>query len=117
MNPKKLLMALCLILALSLGGCAGRTANPTATALPGDKELDCETLEAEMSHLDAEARRRFSQQSGKTGTNVALGIAGWFLLVPWFFMDFSDAERVEAEAMRDRFRHLQRLYNKQDCDE
>ena len=44
--------------------------------------------------------------SDKTAKNVALGIAGWFLLVPWFFMDFSQAEQTEINALRQRHNHL-----------
>lgn len=107
----------CALFLLSLlFGCAGRTANPTSVAQPGDAAMTCEQLSSEMQRLDAEARKKFGEQSGKTGKNVALGVAGAFLLVPLFFMDFSDAERVEAEAMRDRFRHLQRLGENKNCN-
>ncbi|MGI9307184.1 MAG: hypothetical protein ACR2P5_07775 [Gammaproteobacteria bacterium] len=101
---------------LSVSGCGGKTANPISAKEVGDKELDCDEIEAEMSDLDARARRLLGEQSNKTGKNVALGVAGWFLLVPWFFMDLSDAERQEAQAMQDRIRHLQRIANKKDCD-
>ncbi|MGI9347691.1 MAG: hypothetical protein ACR2PV_06870 [Gammaproteobacteria bacterium] len=65
--------------------------------------------------MDRKARKLMSE-SDKTGKNVALGIAGWFFLVPWFFMDFSDAERFEAESMMDRYRHLKKVGRKKNCD-
>jgi hypothetical protein len=42
----------------------------------------------------------------KGGKNAALGVAGWFLIVPWFFMDFSKAEQIEVDAWRSRYNHL-----------
>ena len=118
MTMKKLLIMLLLsaFAAMSVAGCGGRAANPIATKEVGDRDLDCDDIEAEMSDLDAQARRLFGEQDNKTGKNVALGIAGWFLLVPWFFMDLSSAEKQEAQAMQDRGRHLQRLARKKDCD-
>jgi hypothetical protein len=50
--------------------------------------------------------QRLIPQKDKTGKNVALGVAGWFLLVPWFFMDFKNAEATEYEAYRQRYNHL-----------
>ena len=119
-KPRNILAAILMafaVAALPLAGCAGKTANPIATAHPQDKDMDCDEIEVEMHDLDARARRLMGEQSSKTGKNVALGIAGWFFLIPWFFMDLSDAERQEAQAMQDRGRHLLRLYNKKDCDE
>ena len=52
--------------------------------------------------------------SDKTAKNVALGIAGCFLLVPWFFMDFSQAEQTEINALRQRHNHLVILAGEKD---
>jgi len=38
-----------------------------------------------------------------------VGIAGVFFLVPWFFMDFKNAEAQEHEAYRKRYNHLFRF--------
>ena len=51
----------------------------------------------------------------KTGKNVALGVAGAFFLVPWFFMDFSSAEQVEYEAYRNRYNHLASIAISKEC--
>ena len=115
---QKLLTMLLLsaFVAMSAIGCAGRTANPIATKEVGDRDLDCEEIEAEMSDLDAQARRLLGEQDSKTGKNVAIGVAGLFIWPIWFFADLSTAERQEAQAMQDRARHLQRLARKKDCD-
>ena len=119
MTMKKLLIMLLLsaFAAMSVVGCGGRAANPIATKEVGDRDLDCDEIEAEMSDLDAQARRLLGEQENKTGKNVALGVAGLFFLWPiWFFADLSTAEKQEAQAMQDRGRHLQRIARKKDCD-
>mgnify|MGYP007082185818 CR=1 FL=1 len=71
----------------------------------GDNQKSCRALEFEMTSIQGEIQRLLPQRD-KTGQNVALGVAGWFLLVPWFFMDFKNAEATEYEAFRQRYNHL-----------
>ena len=42
----------------------------------------------------------------KTGKNVAIGAAGLIFWPAWFFFDFSDAEKMEIQAYRNRYNHL-----------
>ena len=95
-------------------GCAGRTANPTPTVHAGDHNASCTDLESMMSEIETNINR-LMPKSEKTGKNVGLGVAGAFLIVPFFFMDFSDAEKIEIEAYRSRYNHLARLYNSKGC--
>ena len=67
-----------------------------------------------MSNAQAEIQRLLPKRD-KTGKNVALGVAGWFLLVPWFFMDFKNAEATEYEAYRQRYNHLASIAISKDC--
>jgi len=82
----------------------------------GDSQMDCAELAAEMQELDRKAKRLHGEQSQKAGRNAALGVGGLFLFPLWFAMDLSDAERQEALAMQDRYSHLNRLFNKKDCE-
>lgn len=95
-------------------GCAGKTPNPIRVHNIGDEDLSCTSLTNEMEELDDKIRALLPK-TDKTGKNVGLGVAGYFLIVPWFFMDFSDAERIEIEAFRSRYNHLARLYNENKC--
>ena len=54
-------------------------------------------------------------QQNKIGKNIALGVAGAFIIVPWFFMDFSDAERIEIQSYQLRDNWLRTLYIKKKC--
>ncbi len=104
------------ITCLTLVACAGRNASPIQIIQYGDSALACEELIGQMAVLDSQARKKLGKESRKTGKNVGLGVAGAFLLVPLFFMDFSEADRIEAEALRDRYLHLQRLAQKNKCE-
>jgi len=108
---------ICLLLTVVMlfAGCAGREANPIATYMPGDNERSCEGLKVEMSQLDADMRRMLPKTDKGLG-NVLLGAAGCFLIVPWFFMDFKGAEKIEYDAMRNRYNHLLVISTEKKCD-
>ena len=55
-------------------------------------------------------------ESKKTGKNVALGAAGLFLIVPFFFMDGGGAEQAEIHAYRVRYGELLKTYAQKRCD-
>jgi|TARA_B110000240_G_C13445222_1_gene430006 hypothetical protein len=88
-----------------LTSCTGRDPRPIQTSQVGDKEKSCSTLETEMENIDKDILERFPNAS-KSGSNTGLGIAGVFLIVPWFFMDFSKADEIEVSALIDRHNHL-----------
>ena len=103
-----------LFLLIILSACAGRTPNPTMVVRRGDENLSCQYMISEMSEIEAKIQRLLPD-SQKTGKNVALGATGAFLIVPLFFMDFSDAEKMEVESYQARYNHLSRLYNDKKC--
>lgn len=103
-----------MVVTLSLIACAGRNANPTQQVKITDASMSCESILSEMSEIEGKIYKLLPE-SQKTGKNVALGVTGFFLLVPLFFMDFSDAEKVEIEALRSRYNHLTRLYADKKC--
>lgn len=88
-----------------LAGCGGRAANPVMVSQYGDQRKSCEALQVEMSQNQQEISRMLPETE-KTGTNTFLGVAGLFLIVPWFFMDFSESEQIEVNAYRQRYNHL-----------
>lgn len=104
------------LLALTLlqAGCAGRDAYPVAVRQYGDINRSCAALESEIIFIEEEIRRLIPK-TYKTGKNVALGIAGAFVLVPWFFMDLSQAEQIEIGALRQRYNYLLGLVQEKNC--
>lgn len=97
-----------------LSACAGRTPNPVLISQYGDEQKSCKELGLEMKDIQGEIQRLLPKKD-KTGKNVALGVAGAFLLVPWFFMDFKNAEAQEYEAYRQRYNHLSRIAQIKNC--
>ena len=98
-------ICLLLICSIFLSGCAGREANPMPAYLPGDNERSCEVLVAEISQLQADMQRLLPK-TNKGVTNTLWATAGVFLIVPFFFMDLKDAEKIEFDAMRARHNRL-----------
>ncbi len=97
----------CLVLAFAVffAGCAGREANPIPAYLPGDNERSCGVLVAEIAQLQADMQRLLPK-TNKGVTNALWATAGVFLIVPFFFIDIKDAEKIEFDAMRVRHNRL-----------
>ena len=51
----------------------------------------------------------------QVGTNAALGVAGFFLIVPWFFMDLGGAATAEQKAAQARFKRLEQMKIDKKC--
>lgn len=103
-----------LVVILGAYGCAGRTPNPVQSYQYGDDKKSCSTLKVELGSLESDIQRKLPDVD-KTSKNVALGVAGAFFLVPWFFMDFSHADQVEVEALRRRYNNLVLMSAEKSC--
>jgi hypothetical protein len=98
----KRVLCMCLSASIFLSGCGGRAAQPIQVRAPGDEHRSAEGLEIAISRMDDEiAAKREKRQTIFIG-NVACGITGFFIIVPWFFMNFKDAEGTEIEALKQR---------------
>ena len=98
-----------------VSACGGKAPNPVAQYQPGDENRSCEGLKVEISNNEAEIARLIPYEDA-TGKNVALGVAGAFLIVPWFFMDFKEGEAMELQALRRRNQWLREVASNKDCD-
>ena len=103
------------VMAGTLTGCAGRQAHPVTVRQYGDENRSCAALESELRFIEQEISRLIPQ-TDKTGKNLGLGIGGAFFLIPWFFMDLSQAEQIEIDAFRQRHNYLAGLTADKDCD-
>jgi hypothetical protein len=101
--------------AVFYGGCAGRQANPVPAYLPGDENRSCQGLQAEMAQLQSDMQR-ILPDTNKFATNTLWAAAGFVLIVPFFFMDLKDAEKIEWEAMRVRYNRLLIYAAEKGCD-
>ena len=105
---------LLLALAAGLAGCGGRSANPVASYQPGDEQRSCTGLQSEIANNEQEIIKLLPYEDA-TGKNVALGVTGFFLIVPLFFMDFKDAEELEIRAYRQRNQRLREIAYNNGC--
>ena len=108
---------ICLVLAFAVftAGCAGREANPIAAYLPGDENRSCTGYKAEIAQLQVDMAR-ILPKTDKGLTNALWAIGGCLVIVPFFFMDLKDAEKVEFEAMRNRHNRLLVYAAEKGCD-
>ena len=109
--------SLCLLLSalIFLAGCAGREANPIAIYLPGDENRSCTGLKAEIAQLQVDMQRLLPK-TDKGVSNALWATAGVFLIVPFFFIDLKDAEKIEFDAMLRRHNRLLIYAAERHCD-
>jgi len=95
-------------------GCAGREGNPVQTRQFGDDQKSCKQLRAELFFVESELER-IVPGSSKTGRNVALGVTGFFFIVPLFFIDAKQGAKKEIRAYRQRYNYLLMLAQQKEC--
>ena len=98
-----------------VSACGGRDANPVAKYQPGDEDKTCHGLVSEISFNEDEMIRLYPDRD-KTASNTVLGATGVFLIIPWFFMDFSGGDGIELTAYDRRNQWLRELGDRKDCD-
>ena len=95
-------------------GCGGRVANPVDMSLPEDETLSCQGIKLRLDQHDSDMRR-ILPLTDKTGTNL-ICVAGAFLVVPLFFLDLKGADKIEFDAIRNRYNHLLVIAAEKGCD-
>lgn len=103
-SPMRLILPCCL--ALLLSACAGRAPNPVALVQDKDKGMDCVAIRAEITANNAQITELGREDGAKVGQNIAMGVAGAFIPVLWFGMDFQNASGKEGKALSDRNAYL-----------
>lgn len=104
-----------LIVSLICASCAHTTPNPVPIAQVGDDVKGCDAIANEMQQMVNAQTSAAGDRNSQVGTNVALGIAGVFLIVPWFFMDTGNAATVEEKAAQARYLRLQQMQVDRKC--
>lgn len=108
-------VAALLIASVFAAGCAHTTANPVLVAQVGDDAKTCDGITNEMQQMVQARAVAEADRNKQIATNVALGVAGAFLLVPWFFMDTSNAATVEERAAQARYQRLNQMQIDKKC--
>jgi len=113
-TTNKSILAIMLSFTIIVAGCAGQKANPVRAYKSTDEGMNCSEIKAEMSYVESQIASLIPETE-KTGKNTVLGVTGWFLIVPWFFMDLSTSEQQEVKAFQARYMELDKQYAKRRC--
>jgi hypothetical protein len=102
-------------LGAALAGCAGRAPAPVAVVQPTDRYMDCTAIMAEVGANNEKVKQLASDKGLKTTQNVAAGVAGIFIPVLWFGMDFQGTADTEMTALQTRQQYLAMLADQKRC--
>jgi hypothetical protein len=103
-----IIAAAALFVPFGLAACAGRDPQPIATVQAQDSSSSCAMIAAEVQANNIKVRELADEQGLKT-QNVAAGVAGIFVPVIWFGMDFKGAADKEVAALQARQQYLAML--------
>lgn len=91
---------------LVLSGCVGRHAEPIAANYATDSRLSCTSIIDEIARHQQTLVNLQSERSKINRSNINIGIAGSFLLIPLFWLNVTDAPEVEQYAIGARMNVL-----------
>ncbi len=111
---KKLLLT-AVVAAISLSGCAGRSAQQISIVQPQDHNSDCTAINAEIRANQRRIADLGSESGAKVAQNVAAGVAGLVIWPLWFAMDFQGAASADAAALQSRNEYLATLAAQKRC--
>jgi hypothetical protein len=106
---RKLAVAATAAATLMVTACAGRAPAPVQTVQMKDAMMDCTAINAEIAANTAHEGALGSEKGGKVAQNVVAGVAGLFIPVLWFAMDFQGAADTESKALESRDQYLSTL--------
>ena len=111
-QPALLLIVMILFLTQS---CAGRAAHPVEVAQSGDNKKTCKSLRKETKQIRQKIRRMIPAVKKADKKRTLLMLSGGLLIVPWFFLDLTDADKIETNAKRARHNYLVDVAKKRNC--
>ena len=111
-QPALLLIVMILFLTQS---CAGRAAHPVEVAQSGDNKKTCKSLHKETKQIRRSIKKMIPAVKKADKKRTLLMVSGGFLIVPWFFLDLSDADKIETNAKRARHNYLVDIAKKRNC--
>ena len=95
--------------------CAGRAAHPVQVTQSGDVKKACKSIHKETEQIKRNIKRMIPAVKKADKKRTLLMLSGGFLIVPWFFLDLSDADKIEANAQRARHNYLLGIAKKHGC--
>jgi len=116
MNRKfQLVFAMIVVVLFFVQSCAGRAARPVKVSQSNDGKKTCNELRHETRKHRKNLKKMIPDIKAADKKRTLLMISGGLLIVPWFFLDLKDADKVEANAQRARHNYLLDVAKKQNC--
>ena len=116
MNKRlKLIIASIVVVLFVAQGCAGRSAHPVTVVQSGDAKKTCKALRKETQQILRRIHKMVPYIKKKDKKTVLKMVTGALIIIPWFFVDMKDAEKVEANALRERYNYLSTLVGERNC--
>ena len=116
MNKRlKPIIAVIVVVLFIAQGCAGRSAHPVTVAQSGDTKKSCKALRKETQQILRKIHKMVPYIKTKDKKKVLKMVTGALIIIPWFFVDMKDAEKVEANALRERYNYLADLADRRNC--
>jgi hypothetical protein len=96
-------------IAVAIGACAGRDAQPIPVVQAHDQGSDCAMITAEIQANNTKVSELANEKGMKVAQNVAAGVAGIVVWPLLFAMDTKGAASTEMTALQARQEYLTRL--------
>ena len=108
-------LALIVVVLFFVQGCAGRAAHPVKVAQSGDAKKACKSLRKETKQIRRDIKKMMPAVKKADKKRTLLMLSGGLLIIPWFFLDLSDADKIETNAKRARHNYLVDRGVKRNC--
>ena len=108
-------LVLIVVVLFFIQGCAGRAAHPVEVAQSGDVKKTCNELRHETKKYRRNIKKMIPAVKAADKKRTLLMVSGGLLIVPWFFLDLTDADKIEANAQRARYNYLVDRGVKRNC--
>ena len=108
-------LVLIVVVLFFVQGCAGRAAHPLQVAQSGDVKKTCNELRHATKKYRRDIKKMIPAVKAADKKRTLLMLSGSLLIVPWFFLDLSDADKIETNAKRARYNYLVDRGVKRNC--
>ena len=108
-------LVLIVIVLFFVQGCAGRAAHPVKVTQSGDNKKTCKSLRKETKKIRQNLKKMIPAVKKADKKRTLLMVSGGLLIVPWFFLDITDADKIETNAKRARHNYLVDVAKKRNC--
>ena len=108
-------LAFIVVVIFFVQGCAGRAARPIKVTQPDDIKKTCNEIRYETKKHRRKIKKMIPAIKSADKKRTLLMLSGGLLIVPWFFLDLTDADKIETNAQRARYNYLVDRGVKRNC--